>query len=92
MNVSGKVVGERREFVCQLYERCVVRKDSVIVDDNIHVLAKHYEFLPAGRRFRVLKSNAVNSISEQINPFKHQCVCQTPNTGLRHPSFNHCRI
>ena len=20
------------------------------------------------------------------------CVCQIPSTGLRHPSFNHCRI
>ena len=20
------------------------------------------------------------------------CMCQTPSTGLRHPSFNHCRI
>ena len=56
----------------------------MIVDDNIHVLAKHYELLPSGRPFRVPKSNtvnsisAVNSISEQINPFKRQsnmCVC-----------------
>ena len=68
----------------QLYERRVVRKTKVIVDDNIHVLAKRYELLPSGRPFRVPKSNtvnsisAVNSISEQINPFKRQssmCVC-----------------
>ena len=27
----------------QLYERCVVRKARVIMDDNSHVLAKYYE-------------------------------------------------
>ena len=79
MNVCGKVVGERQEQLSQLYERRVVRKARVIVDDNSHVLAKHYELLPSGRRFRVPKSNTVNSISEQINLFKHQssvCVCK----------------
>ena len=48
----------------------------MIADDNSDVLAKHYELLPSGRRFRVPKSNTVNSISEQINLFKHQSsVC-----------------
>ena len=49
-----------------------------IVNDNSHVLAKHYELLPSGRRFRVPQSNTVNSVSEQINLFKHHssvCVC-----------------
>ena len=32
----------------------------MIVDDNSHVLAKCYELLPSGRRFRVPKSNTVN--------------------------------
>ena len=57
----------------------VVRKARVVAEDNIHVLAKHYELLPSGRQFRVPKSNtvsAVNSISEQINPFKrYSKVC-----------------
>ena len=76
VNVCGKVVGESQEQLSQLYERRVVRKAGVIVDANSHVLAKHYELLPSGRRFRVPKSNTVNSISEQINPFKRQsCVC-----------------
>ena len=87
VNVCGKVVGVRQEHLSQLYERRVVRKARVIEDDNSHVLAKHYKLLPSGRRFRVPKSNtvsAVNSISEQINPFKRQssvrvcvsvCVC-----------------
>ena len=56
VNVCGKVVGER-----QLYERRVVRKARVIVDDNSHVLAKYYKLLPSGRRFRVLKSNTVRT-------------------------------
>ena len=63
MNVCGKVVGERQEQLSQLYERRVVRKARVIVDDNSHVLAKYYELLPSGRRFHVLKSNTASSIS-----------------------------
>ena len=55
VNVCGKVVGERQEQLSQLYERRVVRKARVIVDANSHVLAKHYELLPSGRRFRVPK-------------------------------------
>ena len=57
VNVCGKVVGERQEQLSQLYERRVVQKARVIVDDNSHVLAKHYELLPSGRRFHVPKSN-----------------------------------
>ena len=36
VNVCGKVVGERQEQLSQLYERRVVRKARVIVDDNSH--------------------------------------------------------
>ena len=70
-------MAERQEQLSQLYERRVVRKARAIVHDYSHVLAKHYELLPSGRRFRVPKSNTV-SISEQINLFKRQssvCVC-----------------
>ena len=63
MNVCGKVVGERQEQLSQLYEGRVVRKARVTEDDNSHVLAKYYELLPSGRRFRVLKSNTASSIS-----------------------------
>ena len=62
VNVCGKVVGDRQKQLSQLYERRVVRKARVIVDDNSHVFAKHYELLPSGRRFRVPKSNTVDSI------------------------------
>ena len=57
VNVCGKAVGERQEQLSQLYERRVVQKAKVIVDDSSHVLAKHYQLLPSGRRFRVPKSN-----------------------------------
>ena len=57
VNVCGKVVGERQEHLRQLYERRVVRKARVILDDNSHALAKHYELLLSGRRFCVPKSN-----------------------------------
>ena len=59
VNVCGKVVGERQEQLSRLYERRAVRKARVIADDNSHVLAKNYELLPSGRRFRVPKSNIV---------------------------------
>ena len=49
VNVCGKDVGERQEQLSQLYERRVVRKARVIVDDNSHVLAKHRELRPSGR-------------------------------------------
>ena len=85
MNVCGKVVGERQEHLSQLHERRVVRKARVIVDENSHVLAKRYESLPSGRRFRVPKSNTVN-IFEQIKPFKRQssvCVCVCVRACMR---------
>ena len=61
VSVCGKVVGERQEHLSQLYERRVVQKARVIVDDNSHVLAENYEPLPSGRRFRVLKPNTVRT-------------------------------
>ena len=62
-NVCGKVVSEKQEQLSQLYERRVVQKARVIVDDNSHVLAKCYELLPSGRQFRVPKSNTLQSIA-----------------------------
>ena len=59
VNVCGKVVGERQEQLSQLYERRVVRKARVIVDDSSNVLAKHYKLLPSGRRFRGPKSKLI---------------------------------
>ena len=43
VNVCSNVLGERQKQLSQLYERRVVRKARVIVDNNSHVLAKHYE-------------------------------------------------
>ena len=55
VNVCGKVVGERQEQLSQLYERREVREAGVIVDCNSHVLAKHYELLPSGRRSNTVR-------------------------------------
>ena len=38
VNVCGKVVGERQEHLSQLYERHVVWKARVMVDDNSHAM------------------------------------------------------
>ena len=43
VNVCSNVLGERQKQLSQLYERRVVRKARVIVDNNSHVLAKHYQ-------------------------------------------------
>ena len=78
VNVCGNILDERQEYLSQLYERCVVRKARVTVDDNSHVLAKCYEILPSVYDFSYqnLIQSAVNIISEQINLFKHQSsVC-----------------
>ena len=45
VNVCGKVMGERPKQLSQLYERRVVWNARMIVEDNSHVLAKHYELL-----------------------------------------------
>ena len=59
VNVCGKVVCERQERSSPLYERRVVHKARVIVDDNSHVLAKYYGLLLSSRRVCILKSNTV---------------------------------
>ena len=37
VTVCGKVVDERQEYLSQLYERRVVRKARVIVDDKMYM-------------------------------------------------------
>ena len=61
VNECGKVVGERQEQLSQLYECHVVQKARVIVNNNSHVLAKHYELLPSGRQFCIPKSNTMRT-------------------------------
>ena len=68
VNVYGKVVGERQEHLSQLYERHVVQKAWMIVDDNSQVLAKCYKILPSGRRFCVPKSNTPVSYTHLTLP------------------------
>ena len=59
----GKVVGERKEQLSQTVWTTCGMEARMIVDDNSHVLAKHYELLPSARRFRVLKYNTVSNSS-----------------------------
>ena len=55
VRVSGKVIGERQCGMGELYERRVVRKGRAIAMDSSHVLAKLFDLLPSGRRYRVIK-------------------------------------
>ncbi len=58
VNVCSKVVGEKEPGLNELYERRVMQKAKEIVTDSSHVLNKHYELLPSGRRYRTFKLNA----------------------------------
>ena len=57
---------DKNTLLSQLYERHVVRKARVTVDDNSHVLAKYCELLPSGIRF---------SFSEQIKSVQRSAQC-----------------
>ena len=59
--MCGKVLCERQERLYQLYERRVVRKAMVIVDDNSHVLTECYELLPSGRRLLMVPTLIISS-------------------------------
>ena len=56
VNVCSKVVGEKQLSMNELYERRVRKKASEIANDNCHVLAQHFELLPSGKRFRIVKA------------------------------------
>ena len=51
VNVCGKVVGEKQEYSNQLYERCVVRKAGVIMDDSNMNLLNIISFFHLGDNF-----------------------------------------
>jgi hypothetical protein len=44
-----------------MYERRAFRKAKAIIRDTSHVLAHHYELLPAGRRFKVPRLSTVRA-------------------------------
>ena len=56
VRVCGKVVGAQQKGMNELYASQVVRKARVIVNDGTHVLAKYFELLPSGRRYRTPKT------------------------------------
>ena len=55
VNVCSKVIGVKQPCLNELYERRVVRKGQKIASDSSHVLAKTYELLPSGRRYRAFR-------------------------------------
>ena len=69
VTVCGKVADERQEYLSQLYERHVVRKARVIVDDNMYMsmlnftrffhLVDHFAY-----RNLIQSISAVSNISE----------------------------
>jgi hypothetical protein len=72
VKVCGKIVGERQKSLTELYESRVVRKATSILSDETHVLAKHFELLPSGRRFRVPKMSKVRKKSSFIPSVANQ--------------------
>ena len=55
VNVCNKVVGKRQACMQDLYERQLKQKARQIVGDQSHVLAKFFELLLSGRRYRTVK-------------------------------------
>ena len=45
VNVCGKAEGKRQKLLSQLYERRVVRKARVIINDNSHVLMSFFRLV-----------------------------------------------
>ena len=58
VNVCSKVIGRKQKGMQELYDMRVERKARKIVSDDSHVLAKYYELLPSGRRFRTLRAKS----------------------------------
>ena len=59
VNVCSKIVGVQQRGLKEMYECRVLRKAGAIACDESHVLAKHYELLPSGKRFRLPKIKTV---------------------------------
>jgi hypothetical protein len=55
VNVCNRVAGVKHACLDDLYECRVRQKAGKIVSDSGHVLARHYELLPSGRRLRTPK-------------------------------------
>ena len=58
VNVCSKVVGKKQACMQDSYERRLRRKARQIAGDQSHVLAKFFELLPSGRRYRTVKGKA----------------------------------
>ena len=53
VNVCNKIMGERQASLNELYESRAARKGRKTAFDSAHVLARHFELLPSGRRKRM---------------------------------------
>ena len=58
VNVFSKVIGKKQACMQDLYERRLKRKARQNAGDQSHVLAKFFELLPSGRRYRTDKGKA----------------------------------
>ena len=60
-NVCSKIVDERQASLNELYKRRAVRKGKKIAGDSAHVLARHFELLPSGRRYRMPRTRTLRA-------------------------------
>ena len=61
VNARSKIVGERQASKNELYESRAVRKGRKIAGDSAHVLARHFELLPSGRRDRMPRTRTLGA-------------------------------
>ncbi len=59
VNVCSKIMGVKQVNLTDLYERRVKVKARKIVSESSHTLAKYYEILPSGKRFRCPKQKTL---------------------------------
>ena len=65
VNVCSKIVGERQASLNELYESRAVRKGRKIEGDSAQILARHYELLPSGRRYRMPRTRTLRAQFQQ---------------------------
>ena len=59
VKVGSKIVGQRQIGLQELYECRVKQKAKRMYEDECHSLARYFDLMPSGRRFRVPKCNTV---------------------------------
>ena len=67
VQTASKIIGRPQTSLNDLYNRFLLRKAILIVNDEIHPLNEHFNLLPSGRRYRVPRCR-VNIYKNSFTP------------------------